>query len=108
MNAYITLEKRKLTINGQVEMVTLDLLDDADPDTWICPCGNTPSEDGFFPCAADGHPVEPTPDGWTTNCYVCDRCGLIIDQSTRQVVGVSKDPLPTGGEGKQEGGEAHA
>ena len=38
-----------------------------------------------------GAPVEPTPEEWTTNCYVCDQCGRIIDQGTYEVVGFRAD-----------------
>lgn len=57
-------------------------------DAWICLCGNTPTEEGFFPCNSEGEIVEPTPEEWTTNCYVCDRCGRIIQMDTLGVVGV--------------------
>ena len=71
----------------RVPKVTMRVIDVADPDSWICRCGNTPLEDGFYPCDTQGRKVEPTPEEWTTNCYVCDRCGRIIEQSTREVVG---------------------
>ena len=58
-----------------------------DTDSWICICGNTPIGDGFYPCNTEGEQVEPTPEGWTTNWYVCDRCGRVIDQQTLEVVG---------------------
>jgi hypothetical protein len=54
---------------------------------WICLCGNKAIECGFFPCDLDGNEVEPTPEDWTTDCYVCDKCGRIINQSTLQIVG---------------------
>jgi hypothetical protein len=62
-----------------------------DPDSkdwWVCPCGNTPGQEGFYPCSSEGEQVEPTPEEWTTDCYVCDRCGRIIKQSNLEVVGV--------------------
>jgi hypothetical protein len=31
--------------------------------------------------------VAPTPEEWIDDTYVCDRCGRIIDQHTREVVG---------------------
>lgn len=55
---------------------------------WICFCKNTPQYDGFYPCDPDGNEVEPTPEEWTTNWYVCTRCGRMIDQQTLRVVGV--------------------
>lgn len=62
-----------------------------DPNFWICLCGNTPMADGFFPCDHEGALVEPTPEEWTTNWYVCERCGRIIDQATTEVVGFRAD-----------------
>ena len=56
-------------------------------EAWHCLCGNTASAAGFFPCDRQGNPVEPTPKEWTTDCYVCDQCGRIIQQVNRQVVG---------------------
>jgi hypothetical protein len=54
---------------------------------WVCICGNRPTSAGFFPCDSDGKRIEPTAaDGWN-DLYVCDRCGRIIDQSTRRVLG---------------------
>lgn len=58
------------------------------PDDWICLCGNRPMQDGFYPCNAKGEMVEPTVETWTTNWYVCARCGRIIDQNTLEVVDV--------------------
>lgn len=55
---------------------------------WICTCGNTPDSQGFFPCNSNGDYVEPTPEEWKTDSYVCDRCGNIIDMNTLEVVGV--------------------
>ncbi len=53
---------------------------------WTCICGNTASEDGFFPCDAVGNLVEPTPQEWTTNLYRCDRCHRKINQATGEIV----------------------
>jgi hypothetical protein len=60
----------------------------ADICSWLCLCGNSPTAEGFYPCDSEGEQVEPTPEYWTTNWYVCDRCGRIIDQDTLAVVGV--------------------
>jgi hypothetical protein len=57
------------------------------PDEWECVCGNRPRLEGFYPCNEQGEQVEPTPGDWTTDCYVCDRCGAIIDQSTLEIDG---------------------
>lgn len=56
-------------------------------EAWVCICNNTPDADGFHACDADGNEVEPTPEAWTTGCYVCARCGRIIDQASLEVVG---------------------
>jgi hypothetical protein len=57
------------------------------PAAWVCLCGNTPSGGGFYPCDSAGNAVAPTPDRWTTGCYVCTQCGRIIDQHSLEVVG---------------------
>lgn len=57
------------------------------PDSWLCACGNTPAADGFYPCDREGQQVEPTAEAWTTDCYVCARCGRIIHQERLEVVG---------------------
>ena len=56
-------------------------------DAWICVCRNTPADDGFYPCDENGNKVEPTPETWRTNLYVCDKCGRIINHDTLEVVG---------------------
>jgi hypothetical protein len=61
-----------------------------DKDAWICICGNQPTLQGFYSCNKEGVPVEPD-ERWTTNWYVCDRCGRIIDQATLAVVGRNKE-----------------
>ena len=53
----------------------------------ICICGNTPDTHGFYPCDSEGEYVEPTPQEWTTDWYVCDLCGRIIDPQSLRVVG---------------------
>ncbi len=65
---------------------------------WTCVCGNTALDDGFYPCNSQGEVVEPTPEAWTTNCYVCDRCGRIINQETLAVVGSRDEQSSTGKE----------
>ncbi|MFH0828801.1 MAG: hypothetical protein V1907_01315 [Candidatus Kerfeldbacteria bacterium] len=59
----------------------------ADPDAWVCLCGNTPTLEGFLPCDVQGRPVSPTPQDWTTNAYVCNRCGRIIEDGSLEIVG---------------------
>jgi Fe2+ or Zn2+ uptake regulation protein len=58
-----------------------------DSDVWVCLCSNTAGEDGFFPCDADGRQVQPTTTEWTSDCFVCARCGRIIQQHSLEVVG---------------------
>lgn len=76
--------KSSATTGRAVEYITEDPHDSAE---WTCVCGNTTFSVGFSPCDAQGVPVEPTPEAWTTNAYVCMDCGRIIDQDTCQVVG---------------------
>lgn len=68
-------------------MTKIRLADPAWQDAWVCLCGNTPTDYGFYPCNDQGKIVEPTPELWATGCYVCDRCGRIIRQSDLEVVG---------------------
>ena len=56
---------------------------------FICTCGNTPMISGFVPCNEKGEEVEPTPEEWTTNCYVCGECGNIIEQKTLEILGIA-------------------
>ena len=56
-------------------------------EAWICICGNTPVDDGFYPCDASGNGVEPTIGSDWANLYVCAKCGRIIHQNTLEVVG---------------------
>lgn len=55
-------------------------------DAWVCLCGNTPSDAGFYPIDASNHEVEPTTEAWKTNQYFCAQCGRVIDQDTLKVV----------------------
>ena len=57
-----------------------------DIDAWICVCGNRPTYDGFYACDQSGQQVEPDKD-WIRPLYVCDRCGIIINADTLEVVG---------------------
>jgi hypothetical protein len=64
-----------------------------------CRCGNTPEEEGFYPCDKDGHLRKETRslvayeqprsfyDWPKPYLYACDRCGVIIDFDTAEVVG---------------------
>ena len=57
-----------------------------DKDAWVCRCGNTPSDWGFYPCNADGSVVEPTEVEWHDNLYKCDRCKCVIDPESLRIV----------------------
>lgn len=65
-------------------------------EAWVCPCGNTPTDYGFFPCNEAGVEIEPTEeDGWD-DLYVCAGCGRIINQTTLEVLGIT-DRIDAGG-----------
>jgi hypothetical protein len=67
-----------------------------DGDAWVCICGNTTHTSGFYPCDEEGNEVEPTPEQWTTNTYVCFQCGRVINQDTLEVVKrVNPDTIQT-------------
>ena len=57
-----------------------------DKNAWVCICGNTPSDSGFYPVNEDGHEVEPTETTWPSGHYCCPLCGRVIDPETMQVV----------------------
>ena len=60
--------------------------DRGNDDAWVCLCGNSPSDDGFYPVGESDNEVEPTQEEWKTGEYFCNRCGRVIDQHTLQVV----------------------
>jgi hypothetical protein len=64
-----------------------------DSDAWVCPCGNRPTDGGFYPCDTDGHEIEPTLESSWKGLYVCADCGRIIDQKTLIVTGLNPDPV---------------
>jgi hypothetical protein len=63
-----------------------------DRDHWICRCGNTPTGDGFIECDAAGRELEPTVGSGWNGLYICNHCGVIIDQDTLQIVGQGVPP----------------
>ena len=67
-----------------------------DPECWICKCGNTPSGDGFYACDEEGHEVEPVEGEWAGRLYICNSCGVIIDQETLEIVGLGIAPHKIG------------
>lgn len=62
-------------------------------DAWVCVCGNTPADDGFYPCSQKGIVVEPVIGGDWENLYICFGCGRIINQDTLEVVGQKTEIL---------------
>jgi len=56
-----------------------------DADAWVCICGNTPVDQGFYPCNDAGKIVEPEEGLWK-DLYICERCGRIIRQDTLEVI----------------------
>ena len=66
--------------------------DSGDPDAWVCHCGNTPCGDGFYSCDRNGREVEPVEGQWDGCRYVCNGCGVIIDQATLEIVGQGIPP----------------
>jgi hypothetical protein len=61
-------------------------------EAWICICGNTPVDDGFYPCDKDGNEMEPSVESDWEDLYVCARCGRIIKQDTLEVIGQNPHP----------------
>ena len=62
------------------------------PDWWTCKCGNEPWHDGFYECDSTGREVEPVDGQWDGRLYVCNGCGVIIDQATLEIVGQTIPP----------------
>ena len=57
-------------------------------DAWVCLCGNTPPDHGFYPCLRNGSEVEPVPADWPEPLYRCANCGrIILDRPPYPVVG---------------------
>lgn len=79
-NSYNTMEGNKMTT---IEYLSGD-------QSWVsCKCGNIPTSDGFFTCDETGRIVEPTLEKWTTDWYVCVRCGIYFDNETLEVKGIA-------------------
>src|SRR5690242_18767899 len=64
--------------------------------SFLCICGNTDVGQGFYPCNRQGEEVEPDAQHWTTNRYVCDNCGRVIEQATLRIVGYRQNNTLTG------------
>jgi hypothetical protein len=51
-----------------MELITADK---NDRDAWLCICGNTPADDGFYPCDQRGDELEPTEAVAGVAHYMC-------------------------------------
>jgi hypothetical protein len=72
--------------NNKIDMEHITA-DKTDRDAWLCICGNTPVDYGFYPCEEHGNEMEPSKGSGWSGLYVCDRCGRIIRQDTLEVIG---------------------
>lgn len=54
---------------------------------FMCPCGNSPEQDGAYPCDGDG--IEVMPDDNWSDLYRCDRCGVIFNGDTGDIISKS-------------------
>jgi len=61
-------------------------------EAWVCVCGNTPMDDGFYPCDKHGNEIEPLIGSGWDGLYVCARCGRIVRQNSLEVVGQNLNP----------------
>ena len=57
-------------------------LEDGFKDAWVCLCGSR----NFYPCTDLGREVEPILEYWNGVFYKCDRCGVIINQNTLEIL----------------------
>lgn len=71
----------------------MEYIEQDEEDIWHCLCGNSTCWDGFYPCDLNGNEVEPTPELWTTDLYICPDCGRIFQQSDGKVVGMRITPF---------------
>jgi len=56
-----------------------------------CTCGNYPNAEGAYACDRQGNYIDPLPDEWPDDLFKCDRCGIIFNGQTGEIV----EPLPT-------------
>lgn len=55
-------------------------------DDWVCICGNTPDDQGFYPYH-DGRQIDPNiGSDWDGDRYGCRGCNRVINQHTLEVV----------------------
>jgi hypothetical protein len=53
---------------------------------FACLCGNNSHAQGAFPCDRAGDLLDPKPDEWPDDLFRCDRCGLIFNGHTGEVL----------------------
>lgn len=63
--------------NGGQKMNEVKTINFDDLDNYECECGNTTSDNGFFPCDEAGNMIEPTAESGWKALYVCADCGAI-------------------------------
>lgn len=62
--------------------------------SWMCLCGNEPTQDGFYSAMSDGSFTSPSIGGkWDDVSYTCARCSRIINGITLEVVGVCSEAV---------------
>lgn len=78
-------------ICGDSECVCAEKINVLDPEnpeeTWLCVCGNVPSDNGFYPCNTSGEEIDPSFKAGWRGLAVCGKCGRIINSETLCVVG---------------------
>jgi hypothetical protein len=57
---------------------------------WECSCGNVAERDGFYPATPEGVEVEPTPEDWDGEHWVCARCDQVYRDTPDGVVPVAR------------------
>jgi hypothetical protein len=75
------------------EVITIEVpgeFDTRDEYAWVCICGNTPVDQGFFGCNLRGDEMEPDIGSDWPGTYCCYQCGRIIKADTREVIGNRK------------------
>lgn len=66
--------------------------EEGNEEAWVCVCGNTPCDAGFYPCDSNGNEMEPLIGSDWENLYVCAGCGRIINMDTLEIVGQNLKP----------------
>lgn len=58
-----------------MEKIEIKIIGIDEIDEYICECGNTVMDAGFYTCDIDGNTVEPT-ENWQ-GLYKCEKCGAM-------------------------------